>query len=200
MTKKGEKTMTTETQNDYASKGVAGTGLGLGIAGTALGLLNGGAGILGGLNGMGCGCNRPKFVTEDEYKAGLVIAAKDSEIATLKAEREDEKKMVEVYTTLNKQINEVNDKILSNRDRADDRLAAAVEKLNCKIDFNKNFQDGVNAQQLAYNGTNSATIACMKNQIDQLYSITKLSIPNSVLCPGTPTVYLTHTNPATLSA
>lgn len=38
-----------EKNNDYASKGVAGTGLGLGIAGTALGLLNGGLGnIFGG--------------------------------------------------------------------------------------------------------------------------------------------------------
>lgn len=39
---------------EYASKGVAGSGLGLGIAGTALGLLNnGGNGLLGGLLGGG---------------------------------------------------------------------------------------------------------------------------------------------------
>jgi hypothetical protein len=38
---------------DYASKGVAGTGLGLGIAGTALGLLNGGlGGLFGGSNAV----------------------------------------------------------------------------------------------------------------------------------------------------
>lgn len=39
---------------DFASKGVAGSGLGLGIAGTALGLLNNGGnggGVLGGLFG-----------------------------------------------------------------------------------------------------------------------------------------------------
>lgn len=37
---------------EYASKGVAGSGLGLGIAGTALGLLNAnGGGLLGGLLG-----------------------------------------------------------------------------------------------------------------------------------------------------
>jgi hypothetical protein len=37
---------------EFASKGVAGSGLGLGIAGTALGLLNnGGNGLLGGLLG-----------------------------------------------------------------------------------------------------------------------------------------------------
>lgn len=42
---------------DYASKGVAGTGLGLGIAGTALSLLNNNGGnVLGGL--LGGGSNR----------------------------------------------------------------------------------------------------------------------------------------------
>lgn len=46
---------------EFASKGVAGTGLGLGAAGTALGLLNGGLGnLLGGLGaGNRCGCNTP---------------------------------------------------------------------------------------------------------------------------------------------
>lgn len=38
---------------EFASKGVAGTGLGLGIAGTALSLLNNGNGLLGGLLGGG---------------------------------------------------------------------------------------------------------------------------------------------------
>ncbi len=47
-------------KKDYASKGVAGTALGLGIAGTALWLLNGGLGNIGlfgnrGLNGAGVG-------------------------------------------------------------------------------------------------------------------------------------------------
>ena len=51
-----------EYENKYASKGVAGTGLGLGIAGTALGLLNGnGLGILNGNNGNYCGCSENFF-------------------------------------------------------------------------------------------------------------------------------------------
>jgi hypothetical protein len=41
-----------EYENHFASKGVAGTGLGLGIAGTALSLMNGGLG-----NIFGGGCN-----------------------------------------------------------------------------------------------------------------------------------------------
>ena len=45
---------------EYASKAVAGTGLGFGIAGTALGLMNGncGNGLLGGLFGNNCATNR----------------------------------------------------------------------------------------------------------------------------------------------
>ena len=37
-----------EVEKSYASKGVAGTALGLGIGGAALGLLNGGLGLFGG--------------------------------------------------------------------------------------------------------------------------------------------------------
>lgn len=51
---------TEHNKKEYASKGVAGTALGLGIAGTALWLLNGGLGNCGnslfGLNAR-CGCN-----------------------------------------------------------------------------------------------------------------------------------------------
>lgn len=53
---------------EFASKGVAGSGLGLGIAGTALGLLNGGlGGILTGVNN-GCGCSEDHWV--NRYEAG----------------------------------------------------------------------------------------------------------------------------------
>ena len=45
-----------EVEKDYASKGVAGAGLGLGIAGTALGLMQNGnlGGIFGGMAGRAC--------------------------------------------------------------------------------------------------------------------------------------------------
>lgn len=59
---------------DYASKGVAGTGLGFGIAGTALWLLSGGLGngLLGGWN-RGCGRGAADAeVMEKEDKAELI--------------------------------------------------------------------------------------------------------------------------------
>jgi hypothetical protein len=62
---------------NYASKGVAGAGLGLGIAGTALSVLNGGLGnILGGNLGMGCGQEH----VVNRYEAGQ--AARIAELET----------------------------------------------------------------------------------------------------------------------
>lgn len=70
---------------EFASKGVAGSGLGLGIAGTALGLLNNGGngnGLLGGLFGGG---NQN------------VVSALQAENGMLKAENYSDKKAKEVY-------------------------------------------------------------------------------------------------------
>ena len=60
-----------EVEN-YASKGVAGAGLGLGIAGTALGLLQNGSlgGILGGVGG----CNSNHYVNRYEAEQAARIA------------------------------------------------------------------------------------------------------------------------------
>ena len=63
---------------EYASKGVAGAGLGTGIAGLALGVLNGGLGNL--LTGTNCsGCNEDHWVNRYE-------AAQSSRISELETE------------------------------------------------------------------------------------------------------------------
>lgn len=62
----------------------------------------------------------------------------------------------------------------------------------------QNFQ----MQQSVYNGTNTATLQCMQQQIAQLQSLTKLVVPNSSVCPGwgnvtiTPAASTTTTSPA----
>ena len=64
---------------NYASKGVAGAGLGLGIAGTAIGLLNGGLGnILGG--GVGVGCGQDHIVNRYEAGQSARIAELETEV------------------------------------------------------------------------------------------------------------------------
>lgn len=76
---------------DYASKGVAGSGLGLGIAGTALGLLNGGG--LGALFGPRGGMGMGVAVGQQDYVSHL-----QAENAALKAENYADKNSKEVYS------------------------------------------------------------------------------------------------------
>lgn len=175
-----------EMNHEYASKGVAGAGLGTGIAGLSLGVLNslGGLGALSGMFGRPaaqndvltaaltasmlqgqpcaapCGENTP--VSRYELNQAKTIANKDAEIGLLKADKYTDQKLTEVTAYLMGQIKD---------------LAGEVRK-------NKDEQTGVNMQQVAYNATNSATINCLQGQVAALQGLTKLVIPNSSVCPG----------------
>ena len=88
---------------EFASKGVAGSGLGLGIAGTALGILNGGLGnIFGG--SMNCGCSENNLINRYELELENKIVSKDSEIALLKSNIYTDQKIADVYERLNTKI------------------------------------------------------------------------------------------------
>ena len=120
---------------EYASKGLAGTALGFGIGGAALGLANGGLNnLLGGLGGntrkdaaaeavvpamtamVGllagrqqeqptCSENMP--VSRYELDREQKLAAKDAEIALLKANTYNDQKMLEVYAYIDGQLKDV---------------------------------------------------------------------------------------------
>ena len=88
---------------EFASKGVAGSGLGLGIAGTALGVLNGGLGnLFGGMNN--CSCSENNYVNRYELEMENKIVSKDSEIALLKSNIYTDQKIADVYERLNTKI------------------------------------------------------------------------------------------------
>jgi hypothetical protein len=88
---------------EFASKGVAGSGLGLGIAGTALGVLSGGLNnILGGLGSNNCAENN--FINRYELEMENKIVNKDNEIALLKANIYTDQKIADVYERLNVRI------------------------------------------------------------------------------------------------
>lgn len=99
--------------NNYASKGVAGAGLGLGIAGTSLGVLNamGGCGgnLLGGLFGGGCGDN----ACINRYELGLEkdSLAKDSKIALLESTIHTNDKILEVYQYVDGRLRNIESQI-----------------------------------------------------------------------------------------
>lgn len=153
---------------EYASRGVANAGLTTGIIGTAgfgLSLLSN---LLSGVNpaavaaagGGVCSENTPasRFELEQAEK----IANKDMEIAYWRGQDETNRKISDAYTQLESRIN---------------GLAAEVRD-------NKDAQTAINTQQAVYNGTNTAVIGCMQQQITTLLGMTKTVIPNSSVCPG----------------
>ena len=140
---------------EFASKGVAGAGLGLGIAGTALGVLNGGLGSIFGANNVANVCSDNMCVNRYELDLENKLVSKDGEIALLKSNIYTDQKLTEVYSNLQAQLNTIKDN-----------------------------QNAVNMQQAVYNGTNTAAISCIQGQIAQLQSLTKLVVPNSSVCPG----------------
>lgn len=83
----------------YGSKGVAGAGLGLGIAGTALGLMNGGIpNLLGGCNaGNNGGCSENALVNRYELSMVRDLTNKDMEIAYLRGRDEAKSDSLELY-------------------------------------------------------------------------------------------------------
>ena len=86
-----------EIDKDFASKGVAGAGLGLGIAGTALGLLNGGIpGLLGGFGGANM-CHENMPVNRYELSMQRELTNKDMEIAYLKGRDAAKTDSLELY-------------------------------------------------------------------------------------------------------
>lgn len=82
---------------EFASKGVAGSGLGLGIAGTALGLLNNGVGGI--LNNMNNGCNNNYYIEK--------IAALESGIALRDANIYNDQKLLELYKYVDGELKDI---------------------------------------------------------------------------------------------
>ena len=142
----------------------------LGAVGTA-GALMGGNGFLGNLfgnrngcgnNDCGCGCSDNQPVTRYDANLLLALNAKDAEIANLKSDQYTDKKIVEVTQYLDGKIN---------------LLAAEVRA-------NKEALCQINTQQAVYYGANTATLQCMQSQIQQLFGLTKLVVPNTSVCTG----------------
>ena len=97
-----------EYENKYASKGVAGTGLGLGIAGTALGLLGNNGNLLGGLfgNGNSC-CSDDHYVNRYEASQNARIAELETEVKLRDANTYTDGKILELYRYVDGRFNGV---------------------------------------------------------------------------------------------
>ena len=153
---------------EYASKGVAGAGLGTGIAGLALGVLNGAGGILPGLiggvgrNGWGCGCTVDP-VSHYELNQEQKISELQAGIALRDANVYNDQKLLEVYKYFDGELKGIRSEL---------------------------------CDQKVYNAANTANLNCMAGQIAEMMALTKRVIPNGSLCPGWGDVTVTIT-PAT---
>lgn len=84
-----------EMENKYASRGVAGTALGLGIGAVGVELLRGGlGGILGGGNG---GCNEDHFVNRFEAAQQARIAELETEVKLRDSNIYTDQKILDTY-------------------------------------------------------------------------------------------------------
>ena len=132
-----------EVDKSYASKGVAGAGLGLGIAGTALGLLNGGIpGLLN--NGWNAGvCSENMPVTRYELGQESKIAELQSQIALRDANTYNDQKTLALYQYIDGELKEIRNTLcaqaVTNQKTADSfalasaDLAAVKSGLEAKI-------------------------------------------------------------------
>lgn len=195
---------------EYASKGVAGTGLGLGIAGTVAlaNQLFGGCNGGGLLNLGGCGCR-----SNIEGMAGLaVLAEKDAKIAELTAQKYSDNHDAAIYqTTLaeNKALRDefysyikpIAEESASNRERVavleanqakDQEINALKEKLvrselGAKIDsVAQNCCCGITQLNNAVNCINTTLSSIIKQVVN----------PNSI-CPEVMPRYNSWTAPTT---
>ena len=155
----------------YASKGVAGAGLGLGIAGTALWLLNNGGleNIFGNKKNHSENDN-PENTHVNRYELGLQQenAQLRSQIALRDANTFTDQKLLEVYKYVDGELKDIRSTMCAN-----DKAQAVI---------NSKFESGfaiLNTQ-----------VTSISNTIGNL---TRTVIPNSSVCPGWGTVAVNAT-------
>ena len=173
---------------EYASKGVANTGLGFGIAGTTLGLLGGGN-VLNGLLGgnrrdtvadmaaamMMAGaaarttstCSEDHTINRYEATQSARIAELESEIKLRDANTYTDSKMLDMYKDINSRLRGIEEQI---------------------------------AQQAVYNASNNGMIGCLQSQVAALMSMTKMVIPDGNICPPPMPRYNSWTAPTAAAA
>jgi hypothetical protein len=152
---------------EYASKGVAGTGLGLGAAALGVNLLNGNLGnLLGGNCGMpaNAACSENMAVNRYEMNMQKEIINRDSEIAYLKGRDAAKTDSLELYRYI------------------DGKFACVEREL---------------ADQRTYNAVNTTNISCLSGQVAQLMGLTKMIIPATNICPEPMKLYNSWTAPTT---
>ena len=155
-------------RTNFASKGVAGAGLGLGIAGTALGVMNGGLGnILGGWgngcnNGWGgwnngCGngpaviaaCDSDRLINRYELGQESKISELQSQIALRDANTYGDQKLLEMYKYIDGQLKDVRDTLCAqavHNQKTEDSFVLARQDI-CAVEGRLNSKIAMEAER-----------------------------------------------------
>lgn len=142
----------------YASNGKGNLGVALGAIGTGLGVFGNGLGNLFG-GGMGIGNNAGvRWVSQPEFEQGQRIASLESENALLRAEKNTDSKISDLYTVVN----------------------TSVRSLEKEFSEFKTAQAVVNAQVAANIAVAQNNIASLQTELGGL---TKTVIPINNICP-----------------
>lgn len=107
-------------------------------------------------------CSENTAVNRYELDQNRTIAEKDMEIAYWRGQDETNRKISDAYS----------------------KLESRIIGLAAEVRANKDEQNGINLQQAVYNGTNTAALGCLQNQVNALLGMTKMVIPNTSVCPG----------------
>lgn len=167
--------MEIERSNSFASKGVAGTALGLAAGSLGAQLLNGGLnGLLGGFGG-GWGYNNgmPIVVSEGDRYVNRYEAEQSARIAQL----ETEVKLRDANTYTDQKLNDFRNYVERKFDHVEHELC----------------------DQRAFNAGIMGKVGCIGDQVAELMGLTKRVVPNGSICPGWGDVKVSIT-PATDSA
>ena len=154
---------------EYASRGVAGAGLGTGIAGLSLGVLNAMNGGIGGLfNWGGCG-NRGVVTVADSVNHNELLLTQEnarlqSEVALRDANIYNDQKLLEVYKYFDGEIKQIREEL---------------------------------CQQRVVNATQVQVLNMYGEQIAALQGLTRCVIPRNNICPEVMPRYNTWVAPTT---
>lgn len=166
----------------YASKGVAGSALGIAIGGLATSLLNGGLGnILGTVAPKQSNCNNDMAIASLIGALGSWNTSRNchENTAVNRYELEKEQEIASLKTQISlRDANTFTMGEMNNLRNYVDAKFANVEKELC--------------DQRTYNAVNTATLNCISGQVAQLMALTKMVIPIASICP-TPAVATTTT-------
>lgn len=172
---------------EFATNGKANTGVALGAVGTGLGAINTIGGLANLLGGWGCGQrNGWGAPINGGCAMGTPIVASCDNAMNTRYEMGLESEIARLRSDI-----ALRDANIYN----DQKLLEVYKYFDGKI-------EGINSklcEQAVFNAAQTSAMNCMGGQIAQLFSLTKLVVPNTSVCPGWGEVTITPT-PATAAA